>query len=204
MLDTLFPEPRKKTVLTTSQLRPSGVVSSGSRVFKQSGRDKNTEIKFSDDNTKGSSVTCGPSTLEIINNIRSPSPDFGFDDMDDLIRAAPNSALDADKFVAAVDLTVDDAEEVLSPPHVPRVSRKRLPDSPPGSHPAAKRMKKISDWQGDIDRQRFGFVRSDSVQEVGHPLTDISLGHFLTWGRYIGYQINLQVSFPASVSRWEQ
>jgi len=109
----------------------------------------------------------GPSTLEIIDNIRSPSPDFDFDDMDDLIRAAPDSALDADKFTMAMDLTVDDLEEVSSPPDVPRTSRKRLGDSPPGPDPAAKRMRRISDWQGGIDRRRLGPVRSDSVQEVG-------------------------------------
>jgi hypothetical protein len=40
--------------------------------------------------------------------------------MDDLIRAAPDSALDADNFDMAVDLTVDDVEEVPSPPDVPK------------------------------------------------------------------------------------
>ena len=171
VLDTLFPEPRKKTVLTTSQLGAPGTVASGSRVFKPPGRGKNAEIKFSDDNIKGSAVTRGPSTLEIIDNIRSPSPDFDFDDMDDLIRAAPDSVLDADMFDAAVDLTANDVK-VVSFPDVPQVSRKRLRDSPPGPNPTAKRMRKISNWQGDIDRRRFRPTRSDSVQEVGTP-TDI-------------------------------
>jgi len=179
VLDTLFPEPRKKTVLTTSQLGASGAVASSSRVFKPPGRGKNVEIKFSDDNIKGSSVTRGPSTLEIIDNIRSPSPDFGFDDMDDLIRAVPDSFLDVDMFDAAVDLTVDDVEAVSFPPGVPQVSRKRLRDSPSGPDPTTKRMRKISDWQGDVDRRRFGPMRSDSVQEVGTPM-DIVFGCFLT------------------------
>ena len=169
VLDTLFPEPRKRAVLTTSQLRAPGA-SSNSRVFKPPSRGKNTEIKFSDDNAKGSAVTRGPSTLEIIDNIRSPSPDFGFDDMDDLIRAAPDSALDADMFVTTVDSTVGDVEEVSSPLDVPQVTRKRLRDPPPGPDPAAKRMRRISDWQSDIGRRRFTPVRSDSVQEVGAPL----------------------------------
>lgn len=173
-LDTLFPETRKKTILATSQLGPSGIAST-SRVFKPPGRDTNAEIKFSYDNIEGSAVTCGPSALEAIDNIRSPSPDFDFDDMDDLIRAAPDSFLDANNFDAAVDSTLDDAEEVSSPPDVPRSSRKRLRDSPPGPDPTAKRMRKVSDWQGDVDRRRFRPVRSDSVQEVGACSTDIVL-----------------------------
>ena len=165
----MFPETRKKTVLSASQLGASGAVSSGSRVFKPPGRGKPTQIKFSDDNTKGSTVARGPSTLEILDNIRSPSPDFDFDDMDDLIRAAPDSALDADKFHATADFTVDDVEEVSSPPDVPQVSRKRLRESPPGPDPTAKRMRRINDWQGDDGRRRFLPVRSDSAREVGVP-----------------------------------
>ena len=173
-LDTLFPESRKKTVLTASQLGASGNIPSASRVFKPQGRGKNMEIKFSDDSLKGSAVMRGPSTLEVINNIRSPSPDFDFDfdDMDDLIRAAPGSALDPDNFPPAVDLTVDDVE-------VPKTSQKRLRDSPPGPVPAAKRMRRISDWQSDTDQRRSRPVRSDSVREVGAP-TDIALECFLT------------------------
>jgi hypothetical protein len=184
-LDTLFPEPRKKTVLTSSQLGASGAAST-SRVFKPPGRDGKAGIKFSDDDIKGSATTYVPSTLKIIDNIRSPSPYFDSDDMDDLIRAAPNSALDVDTFATAGDLTVDDVEEVSSPPDVLRAFRKRLHDSPPGPDPTAKRMRRISDWQGDIDRRRFRPVRSDSVQEVGSS-TDIVLGRFLTWDRYVGY-----------------
>ena len=128
-------------------------------------------------------VTRGPSTLEVIDNIRSPSPDYDFDfgDMDDLIRAAPDSALDADKFSMAVDLTVDDVEEGPSYPDIPRASQKRLRDSP-GHIPTAKRMKRISDWQGDTNRRRFGPVRSDSVREVGAPSANIILARFLTKG----------------------
>ena len=181
VLDTLFAESRKKTVLTASQLGASGTVPSTSRVFRPPGRGKNVEIKFSDDGQEGSAVVRGPSILEVIDNIRSPSPDFdfGFDDMDDLIRAAPDSALDAGNFSAAVDLIVDDVEEVPSPPDVPQASRKHLRDSP-GPVPTAKRMRRISDWQSDTDRRRFGPVRSDSVREVGAPSTDIMLGCFLT------------------------
>lgn len=102
-----------------------------------------------------------------MDGIRSPSPDFDFDDIDDLIRAAPNSALDADQFAVAQDLIIDDVEEVPSPPDIPHASRKRLRDSPPGPDPATKRMRRISDWQSDIDQRRFRPVRSDSVQEVG-------------------------------------
>lgn len=149
-------------------MRASAAASS-SRVFKPPGRGKNTEIKFSDDNVKGPAVTCGPSALDIIDNIRSPSPDFDFDDMDDLIRAVPNSALDADNFAAVVDLTVDDMEEVSSPPDIPQASRKRLHNPSPGPNPTAKRMRRISDWQDSGDRHKLRPVRSDSVQEVGAP-----------------------------------
>ena len=181
-LDTLLPESRKKTVVTTSQLRASGVVSSSSRVFKPPGRGKKMEIKFSDDNLKGLASARGPSTLEIINNIHSPSPDFdfGFDDVDDLIRAVPDSALDADKFSAAVDLTMDDVEEVPSPPDIPKISRKRLGDQLPGPDPTVKRMRRVTGWESDIDRRRFKPARSDSVQEVGASSMDITLGRFLT------------------------
>lgn len=168
VLDTLSPEPRKKTVIPASQSKALGAASS-SRVFKPPGRGKNMEIKFSDDNVKGSTVTRGPSTLEIINNIRSPS-DFDSDDMDDLIRAVPDSALDADKFTATMDLTAD-VEEVSSPPDILQTTRKRLRDPPPGPDPTAKRMRRISDWQSDIGQRRFVPVRSDSVQEVGVPST---------------------------------
>jgi len=139
------------------------------------------EINFSDDSLKASAVTRGPSTLEVIDSIRSPSPDFDFefDGMDDLIRAAPDSALDADNFSMAVDLIADDVEEVPSPPDGPQVSQKRSRDSP-GPVPTAKRMRRISDWQSDTDRRRFGHVRSDSVREVGASPTDIILGCFLT------------------------
>lgn len=102
--------------------------------------------------------------------------------MDDLIRAAPDSALDADNFDAAADLTVGDAEEVSSPSDFPRVSRKRLRGSPHGpcSGPSAKRMKRISDWEGDIDRRRFRPIRSASVQEVGTFSADALPQCFLT------------------------
>ena len=170
-LDTLFPETRKKAVLNTSQRGASGAVST-SCVFKPPGRGKQAEIKFSDDNVNGSAARRGPSTLETIDSIRSPSPDFDFDDMDDLIRAAPDSALDADNFDTAVDLILDGVEEVPSPPDVPQSTRKRLRDSPPGPDPAVKRMKKNSDWQGNTNRSRFRPVRSDSVQEVGASSTE--------------------------------
>ena len=202
VLDTLFPETRKKTVLTTSQLGAPGAAST-SRVFKPPNRGNKAEIEFSDD-IKGSAVAHVPSTLEIIDNIRSPSPDFGSDDMDDLIRAAPDSALDADAFVTAEDFAVDDMEEVSSPPDVPQASRKRLRVSPPGSDPTAKRMRRISDWQGGIDRRRLRPVRSDSVQEVGVSSTDIILGLFMTWDCYVGYRFNLQISFFASFPSWKQ
>lgn len=181
VLDSLLPESRKKAVLTASQLGISGIVPSTSHVSKPSGRGKNVEINFSDDRLKASVVTRGPSTLEVINSIRSPSPDFDFDfdGMDDLIRAAPDSALDADNFSMAVDLTVDDVEEVPSTPDVPQVSQKRFHDSP-GPAPTAKRMRRISDRQSDSGRRRFGPVRSDSVREVGASSTDIVLCCFLT------------------------
>ena len=124
------------------------------------------EFKFSDDNQIGSAVTRGPSVLEVIDNIRSPSPDFDFEGMDDLIRAAPDSILDADNYSTAVDLTVDDVEEVPSAPDVSQVSQKRLRDSS-GPAPTAKRMRRISDWQSDTGRRMFGPVRSDSAREVG-------------------------------------
>ena len=188
-LDTLFPETRKKTALTASGLgAPSAVPTSHG--LKPPGQGKKVEIKFSDDNIKGSAPTHGPSTLEVINNIRSPSPDFGSDDMDDLIRAAPDSALDADKFNVVVDL-----EEVSSPPDVPQASRKRLRDLATGPDPTVKRMKRISDWQGDIERRRFKPAGSSSVQEVGVPSTDVVLRCLLTPCRYAGYQLNLQISF---------
>ena len=185
-LDTLSPETRKKTVLTTSQSGASGAAST-SRVFKPPGRGKKPEIKFSDDDIKGPAVTHVPSTLEIIDNIRSPSTDFGSEGMDALIRAAPDSAVDVDAFAAAEDLTLGDVEEVSSPPDVPQAPRKRFRDSPPGPDPTAKRMRRISDWRGDVDRRGFRPVRSDSVQEVGASSTDIVLGWFLTRGRYAGY-----------------
>lgn len=121
--------------------------------------------------------------------------------MDDLIRAAPDSALDADTFAVTEDLTVDDVEEVSSPPDVPQASRKRLRDSLPGPDPTAKRMRRISDWQGDIDRRS---VRPDSVQEVGAFPTNIALGWFLTWGGYVGYRFDLQITFSTSLSPWKQ
>ena len=93
--------------------------------------------------------------------------------MDDLIRAAPDSALDADTYAVAEDLAVDDVEEVSSPPDAPQASRKHLRLSPPGPEPTAKRMRRISDWQGDISQRRFRPVRSDSVQEVGVSSADI-------------------------------
>ena len=172
------------------------------RVFKPPGRRGKTELKFSDDDIKGSAVTRGPSALEVINNIRSPSPDFDFDDMDDLIRAAPASALDADMFAIAGESVVDNAEEVSRPPEVAQASRKRSRNSPPGYDLAAKRTKTIGGWQGDTDRRRFRPARS--VQEVGASSTDAILGWFLTWGRCVGFQSNLQVSFPASVLSWKQ
>jgi len=171
-LDTLFPEARKKTTLTTPQLGASGAAST-SRVFKPPGRGKKAEIKFSDDNIKGSFVTHAPSTLEIIDNIRSPSPDFGSDSMDDLIRAVPDSALDADTYATTEDPAVDDVKEVSSPLDVSQASQKRLRLSPPGPQPAAKRMRRISNWRGDINRNRFRPVRSDSVQEVGVSTVDV-------------------------------
>lgn len=201
-LDTLFPETHKKTVLATSQLGASSADST-LRAFKPPGRGGKTELRFSDDDNRGSVITRGPSTLEMINNIRSPSPDFDFDDMDDLIRAAPASALDADTFAIAGELIVDDAEEV-SHPDVPQASRKRSRDSPPGHALAAKRTKRFRDWQGDTRRRGFGPARSDSVQEVGASSTDAILGWFLTWGRCVGFQSNLQVSFSASVFSWKQ
>lgn len=137
-------------------------------------------------------VTRGPSTLEVIDSIRSPSPDYDFDfgDIDDLIRAAPDSALDADKFSMAVDLTADEVEEVPSPPDVPQASQKRLRDSP-GPIPTAKRMRRIGDWQSDTDGRRFGPVRSDSVQEVSAPLDVYYTGPLLDLGWCIGYPFGL-------------
>ena len=149
------------------------VAASTSRVSKPPSRGKKAEIKFSDDDTKGSFITHAPSTLEIIDNIRSPSPDFDCDSMDDLIRAAPDSALDADTYAVAGNLAVDDMEEISSPPDVPQTSRKHSRLSPPGPEPTTKRMRRISDWQGDISQRRFGPVRSDSVQEVGVSSADI-------------------------------
>jgi hypothetical protein len=133
------------------------------------------ELEFSDDNIKGSVAARGPSILEVIDNIRSPSPDFGSDDMDDLIRAMPDSVLDADNYDTAMDLTVGDVEEVSSPSDAPQASRKRLYDSPPVPEQSAKRVRKASDWEGDIGRRRFRPVRSDSVQEVGALPTNIVL-----------------------------
>lgn len=180
-LDTLFPKTREKTVLTTSQSGTSGTGSPLLRVFNPPGRGRRTaEIEFSDDNTKESVATRGPSTLEIIDNIRSPSPDFGFDDMDDLIRAAPDSALDADKFAGAIDLVVDDAEDVSSPFDAPQAPPKHSRDLSPSPDPPAKRMKRVSDWEEDIHRRRFQPVRSESVQEVGASLADIAPGCLLT------------------------
>lgn len=202
-LDTLFPETRKKTVLTTSQLDASGVDSTR-RIFKPPGRGTKTELRFSDDEIKESATARGPSTLEMINNIRSPSPDFDFDDMDDLIRAAPASALDADTFAIARGSTAHDAEVVSSPPDFPHASRKRSRNSPPGYDSTAKRTKTISDWQGDIGRRRHRPTGSDSVQEVGAFSMDAVLGRFLTWGCCVGFQPNLQVSFSASVLSWKQ
>ena len=175
-LDTLLPETHKKTVLTTSQPDTSGTTSSLSRIFKPPGRGKITEVKFSDDNIKGSVVTCGPSTLEILDSIRSPSSDFGSDDMDDLIRAAPSSALDADKVSMAVGLAIDDAEEVSSPSDALRASRKRLRDSPPAPDQSSKRMRRISDWEDDFHRRRFRPKRSEPAQEVSSSPMDIALG----------------------------
>ena len=165
--DTLFPEARKKTVLATS---------SRSRIFKPPGRGKLVEVKFSDDSIKEAAVTRGPSILEVIDGIRSPSPDFGSDDIDDLIRAAPDFALDADNFDTSVGLTVDNVEEVSSPSDASRVSRKRLYDSPLDPDRSAKRLRRASGWEGNIDRRRFRPIRSDSVQEVGALPMDIVLG----------------------------
>ena len=164
-LDTLFPETGKKTSHTTSR----------SRVPKPPGRGKPMKLKFSDDNMKEPLTTLGPSILEVIDSIRSPSPDFGSDDMDDLIRAMPDSALDVNNYGAAVGLTVDDVEEISSPPDAPQVSRKRSYGSPPAPERPSKRMRNISDWEGDIGRRRFRPVRSDSVQDVGTLPTDIVL-----------------------------
>ena len=205
-LDTLFPENRKKTALTASGLgAPSAVPTSHG--LKPPGRGKKVEIKFSDDNIKGSAPTHGPSILEVINRIRSPSPDFGSDDMDDLIRAAPDSALDADMYNVALDLAVGDGEGVSSPPDVPQASRKRLRDLATGPDPTAKRMKRISDWQGDVERRTFKPARSGSVQEVGAPSTDVVLRCLLTPCCYVGYQLNLPISFstplPSRKQRWE-
>jgi hypothetical protein len=187
VLDTLLPETRKNTVLTASHPGTSGVSSSLSRVFKSPGRGKITEVKFSDDNIKQPTVTRGPSTLKIIDSIRSPSPDFGSDDMDDLIRAAPSSALDADNFTVAVDLTIDDAEDISSPSDVPRASRKRLRDPLPPPDRSFKRMRRVSDWEGDFHQHRFGPVRPESVQEVGSSPTVIALGWDLDLGFNTGY-----------------
>lgn len=156
-LDALIPETRKKTVLTTSR----------SRVFKPPGRGEPGEIKFSDDDIKESAVGRGPSILEVIDNIRSPSPDFGSDDMDDLIRAAPDSALDVDNFGVSTGLTPDNVEQISSPSDAPRTSLKRFYDPSPGPDRSAKRIRRVSDWEGDTGRSRFRPVRSDSVQEVG-------------------------------------
>lgn len=144
------------------------------------------EIKFSDNNPEESAAAPGPSILEVIDSIRSPSPDFGSDDMDDLIRSVPDSALDADNFDTDVGLTVDDVEEVSSPSDAPRASRKRLCDLPPSPDQSAKRLRKVSDWEGGIYRRRLGPMRSDSVQEVGTLPMDTVLGLFI-WSFYAGY-----------------
>lgn len=141
---------------------------------------------------------CGPSTLEIMNSIRSPSPDFGTGNIDDLIRTAPDSALDANMFGVAVDLTVGDTEEVSSPPDVLKASWKRLRDSAPGPSPTAKRMKNISDRQDDIEPRGSRPMRPHSVQEVGYSSMGAVPGRFLTLGRHVGCQVNLQTSFVVS------
>lgn len=189
-----FPETREEIVLTTT---------SGSRVSKPPGRGKPTEIKFSDDDIKESAVTHGPSILEVIDSIRSPSPDFGSDDMDDLIRAAPDSALDANNFDTALDLVVDDVEEASSPSDGPRASRKRLYDSHPGPDQSSKRARN-DDWEGEIGRHRFRPVRSDSVQEVSALQMETVLESLLIWSFYEGYRLSLQTGFFSSVSSWEQ
>lgn len=194
-LDSLLPEAGVKPALATS--RP--------HVLKPPPRGKLMEFKFSDDNIKEPATASGPSILEVIDGIRSPSPDFGSDDMDDLIRAAPDSALDADNFDTVAGLAVNYVEEVSSPSGYPRASRKRLHDSPPGPDRSAKRMRGVSDWGGDTSRRRFRPTRSDSVQEVGALPIDIVLGHFI-WNFYVGYRLGLQTCFSSSVSRkqrWE-
>ena len=135
------------------------------------------ELKFSDDNIKEPAAAPGPSILEVIDNIRSPSPDFGSDDMDDLIRTMPDSALDVNNYGTAAGLTVDDVEQVSSPPNTPRVSRKRSYDSPSVPEQSTKRMRRTGDREGDIGRRRFRPVRSDSVQEVGALPADFVLGY---------------------------